>query len=650
MTSHPLVRQAQPDSDSTAPASPANYDWLIATYSRDLIALLAPCGDIVYASPSFRTVLGYAPGQLIGQPFFGLLHPADLASLLEQWPQVVASCTVQTICRAQHGDGGWRWLSLSLHAADERSQQIVCVAENVTERRRTELQLARLLRQNDLILNSITEGMFGVDLSGNATFMNAAAARMLGWEPVEFFGRPVHTAVLHTRPDGGPFAEQDSPLLGAIRDGQIHRVTDGIFWRKNGTPLPVDYVCTPIVQSDTIAGSVVVFQDITERRELQLQFLQAQKMESIGRLAGSVAHDFNNLLTGIIGYANLASMAIAPDDPLLESLQEIEKSGYRAAALTRQLLAFARKQAFELRVMLLNDLLTDLEKLLQRLVGLDIVMELLLGDDVGVILGDSGQLSQVVVNLVVNARDAMANSGRLTLQTMRVDFGETDPRRPVHLPPGPYVALIVSDTGCGMPPEVIARIFEPFFTTKESGAGTGLGLATCFGIVQQHGGAITVASEVGRGTTFYVYLPRSSADDAPLAGAPADAPALLDGTETLLVVEDDDTVRRLICAVLRASGYTVIETSNGEQALLHAQQQQLSVDLLIADIVMPGLRGTTLAHQFTALRPATRVLFISGQIDDEIVQHGQLLPGLHFLAKPFSGHDLLRKVRQILDA
>jgi PAS domain S-box-containing protein len=258
--------------------TPSNYVELVAAHSRDLVAFIRPDGTLLYASPAFRTILGHEPADLVGRNFFTLLHPADLASQLEHWPHVAASCALALNCRARHADGGWRWLAASLSDLDGYPEHVVLVAEDITERRRAELQLARLLRHNELILNSITEGMFGVDVHGTATFINAAAARLLGWEPVQFLGRSAHAVLLQTRADGAPFPEQDSPITRTVQVGQIQRVTDGIFWRKDGTSLPVDYICTPIVQSSTIVGAVVVFQDITERQQLQQQVLLAHMM------------------------------------------------------------------------------------------------------------------------------------------------------------------------------------------------------------------------------------------------------------------------------------------------------------------------------------------------------------------------------------
>jgi two-component system cell cycle sensor histidine kinase/response regulator CckA len=620
----------------------------VAEHSSDLIALLDQNARVVYTSPSYERILGYAPDALVGSSLFSRLHPADLASMLEQWQQFAAGGSIKLTCRLQDAGGAWRWLNLAVRASAEAGL-LVAVAQDVTGRRQAEQLLARLLRHNDLTLNAIGEGVFGIDPHGNATFVNAAAARMLGWEALQLLGRPIHALVYGADDAARAPSDESAAILSTAREGRVHRVAETLFWRSDGSSFPVDYVCTPIVQSGEVVGAVVVFRDLTERKALEAQFLHAQKMESIGKLASGIAHDFNNLLTGIVGYATMAAMLVEPGGLVYESLQEIEKSGFRAADLTRQLLAFARKQPLNPRLMLLNDLLLDTDKLLRRLVGNEVQIALQLGGDLAPVRADPGQMSQVLINLAVNARDAMPSGGTLTLQTVNVVVAEADTARLGQLPPGAYVCLSVRDTGVGIPPDVQARLFEPFFTTKAPGEGTGLGLATCYGIVQQHHGAILVASELGHGTSFEIYLPQAELGDEYLGPAPVYDASLPRGSEHILVAEDDDTVRRLVVSLLREAGYTVSEAADGAAALQLAQDAAQPFDLLLTDIVLPRLRGTALASRVGALSSATRVLFTSGHIDDAIVQHGQLAPGVQFLPKPFSAADLLRKVRQVLD-
>ncbi len=390
---------------------------------------------------------------------------------------------------------------------------------------------------------------------------------------------------------------------------------------------------------------------VKELRRAQEQLVQSQKMESIGRLAGGVAHDFNNLLTPILGYAQLGIMALPQGEGRLRtSLVEIQKAAERASNLTRQLLAFSRRQIIEPKVVSLNELILNMDKMLRRLIGEDIELTTLPCKDLGLVKVDPGQIEQVVMNLVVNARDAMPNGGKLTIETGNEFLGPEYAERTPDVTPGEYVMLAVSDTGIGMTEYVKAHVFEPFFTTKEAGKGTGLGLATCYGIIKQNGGHIAVYSEVGKGTTMKVYLPRVY-QQAERFAQPEDSSQMPRGKETVLLVEDDTSVRALAARVLREQGYTVLEASNGREAIQIAQEHaSQEIHLLLADVVMPQMGGRELAVQLKATRPGIRVLFTSGYTDDAIVRHGVLDPEVAFTHKPFSPTSLARKVREVLDS
>jgi len=385
-----------------------------------------------------------------------------------------------------------------------------------------------------------------------------------------------------------------------------------------------------------------------EKRVLEEQFRQSQKMESIGQLAGGVAHDFNNLLTIINGYSQLSLMGLKEGDPLRASLEEIRKAGERAAGLTRQLLAFSRRQVLEVKVVDLNAILKDLDKMLRRMIREDVELETHLTEDLGNVKVDPGQIEQVVMNLAVNARDAMPSGGKLTIETANVVLDEEYARRHVAVTPGRYVMLSVSDTGVGMTPEVKERIFEPFFTTKEKGKGTGLGLSTVYGIVKQSGGNIWVYSEPGRGTTFKIYLPRV---DEPLEEigkkvAKEEFPA---GNETILLVEDDEEVRKLAVRILEKQGYEVLVAAQGNDALILSEKHDQPIHLMVTDVVMPGLNGQELANRLRVHHPEMRVLYMSGYTDDTITHHGILEKGMNYIQKPFTIEGLLRKVRRVLD-
>ena len=386
-----------------------------------------------------------------------------------------------------------------------------------------------------------------------------------------------------------------------------------------------------------------------ERKQLEQQLRQAQKMEAIGQLTGGIAHDFNNMLTVIIGYSELMLQKLKADDSLRSDIEQIKEAGERASSLTRQLLAFSRKQVLQPKVFDLNAVLTNMDRMLQRLIGEDIHLVTVPAPGLGRVRADPGQIEQVIMNLAVNARDAMPHGGKLTIETANVELDNAYAREHVSVRPGSYVMLAVSDTGCGMDAATQAQIFEPFFTTKEVGKGTGLGLSTVFGIVKQSEGYVWVYSEVGRGTTFKIYLPRVEAavETVEPSGETA-RPAR--GSETILLVEDDHAVRTLIRSTLQAHGYTVLEASQGKEALLLSGQHKGLIHMMVTDTVMPGMSGRELAERLKPLRPNMKALFMSGYTDKAIVHHGELDPDTAFLQKPFTPDALARKVREVLDS
>ncbi len=400
-----------------------------------------------------------------------------------------------------------------------------------------------------------------------------------------------------------------------------------------------------------------IVQDITGRKQTeealaasQQQFLQSQKMEAVGRLAGGIAHDFNNLLTVITGYSDLMLTGLGEFDPLREEVNEIKQATDRATALTRQLLAFSRNQVLQPKVLNLNEVVADVNRLLGRLIGEDIQVVNITEPKLGLIKADPGQLEQVIINLAVNARDAMPVGGKLVLKTANVWLDDTHTQNYPGVQPGPYIKLEVSDTGSGMDRATQARIFEPFFTTKEVGKGTGLGLSTVYGIVNQSGGHIDLYSEVGKGSIFKVYFPRMAASvGSERRLVSSSLKALPGGTETILLVEDEKAVRSLAIRLLSMVGYKVLAAQNGTEALLSEEIRQGQIDLLITDMVMPEMSGRELAERLVLLQPGLRVVYMSGYTNEFVANEGVVAEGVAFLQKPFKASDLASKVREVLD-
>ncbi|MGH9682478.1 MAG: ATP-binding protein [Candidatus Acidiferrales bacterium] len=392
---------------------------------------------------------------------------------------------------------------------------------------------------------------------------------------------------------------------------------------------------------------IIVNRDITERRQLEQQLLLSQRLEAVGRLSGGIAHDFNNLLGVIIGYSEALQQRVGSDDPFREAVDEIQKAGQRAAALTQQLLAFSRKQVLEPKIFDLNVVAIDVEKMLRRLIGEDIELRIFAAPGLGRVKADRGQIEQVILNLAVNARDAMPRGGKLTIETSNAELGEADVRRHRYVVAGHYVMLQVSDTGLGMDAEIQSHIFEPFFTTKEVGKGTGLGLATVYGVIKQSGGYIWLESELGKGTRFKIYLPRAEGT-APELERPKIPIEQAKRSRTILVVEDEASLRKLTCNTLSKMGHTILEAEDAAKAMKTAANFDGAIDLLLTDIVMPGMSGDELASKLSAIRSQMKVLYMSGYTDGAIATHGVLESGIVILRKPFTRDELTRNVEEIL--
>jgi len=450
---------------------------------------------------------------------------------------------------------------------------------------------------------------------------------------------------------GANFHPEDKPaFLASIEQAVANRSNwhfEGRLLKSQGNNVWVQGIASPTSTEDELVFDGILL-DVTERKRLEEQLRQAQKMEAVGRLSGGIAHDFNNILVPITGYVELAMVNLAPGDKLYSYLKRVQDAAERAADLTHQILAFSRKQVLKMQVLDLNTVVTDFKKMVQRLIGEDIEFETFLTPDLYRVKADQGQLEQVLMNLVVNARDAMPTGGKLTIETANVHLDKTYAEKYADIPsPGRYVMLAVSDTGHGMDAETQQQIFEPFFTTKAQGEGTGLGLATVFGIVKQHGGNIWVYSELDKGTTFKVYLPQTSETEQSVEISQAEAETL-SGTETILVVEDEEMVRKLVCETLAAYGYKIIEAQNVNDGLQRASEYKEPIHLLLTDVIMPEMNGRELYDNVVAIYPTIKVLYMSGYTDNVIVHHGILEEGIDFLQKPFSVQSLTKKVRQVL--
>jgi PAS domain S-box-containing protein len=537
----------------------------------------------------------------------------------------------------------------------ERTAQLASANQDlekeVAERRMTESELDKqrsFLRQ---VIDLNPNFIFAKDRDGRFTLVNQAIADAYGTSVEDLLGKR-DGDFNPNKEEVEWFRQNDLEVMNTLQEKFI---PEEVITDARGHVRWLQTIKRPIVSMDgTVSQMLGIATDITARKQTEEalhrseeQLRQAQKMEAVGKLAGGVAHDFNNLLTVINGHTALSLRRLNPEDPLYHKLETINEAGERAASLTRQLLAFSRKQIMQPKVLDLNHVIFETNKMLQRLIGEDIDLLIGLTPDLGKVKADPGQIEQVLMNLSVNARDAMPKGGKVTIETHNVYIDEEYSRRHLSVRPGRYVMLAVSDTGCGMDATTKERIFEPFFTTKETGKGTGLGLSTVYGIVKQSGGNVWVYSEVGRGTTFKVYLPcvDSPAEECRLI---SDAFQATPGTETVLLVEDEEMVRNMTREILQESGYHVLEAKHGHEALLVAERHHGPIHLMLSDVVMPQMSGRELAEQLSPTRAEMKVLYMSGYTDDAIVHHGVLDEGMAFIEKPFTPNALTHKLREVL--
>ncbi|MBI4529719.1 MAG: PAS domain S-box protein [Deltaproteobacteria bacterium] len=494
------------------------------------------------------------------------------------------------------------------------------------------------------IIESAPDGVLVVDSAGKILISNTQAQKLFGYSREELAGTRIET-LMPARLRDSHLAYRESYAL-APRNRPMGGAQGLIGLRKDGTEFSADISLSPI---ETEEGHLVIatVRDITERKNLEEQLRQSQKMEALGLLAGGIAHDFNNLLTTIIGYSDLLLNDLGPDDPRRKDAEEIKKAGKLAASLTRQLLTFSQKKVLQPKVLDLNAIIITLEKIVKRLLGQHIDVTIALDPQLGRVRAEQGQIEQVILNLAVNARDAMPNGGKLMIETANVELDENYARAHIEVEPGPYVMLSFSDTGLGMDAETRSRIFDPFFTTKEHGKGTGLGLAAVYGAVKQGRGSILVYSEPGKGTVFKIYLPRVE-EEVEIRRKDREHLTSPGGGETILVVEHEEPLRDLVRVSLEQKGYRVLVASSADEAIRSCEQYPGPIHLMITDLVMPQMDGRRLAGELGAFRPEMKVLYMSGYAINTVLQHGVLDPNVPFLEKPFTSTLLARKVREVL--
>jgi PAS domain S-box-containing protein len=612
---------------------------LISQNAADMIAVVDMEGRRIFNSLSYEKVIGYSPEELQSSSAFEQIHPDDREYVKKAAEDAKHSGIGTTLeYRFRHKDGTWLVLestSSVIRNAKGEPEKLVIVNRNITERKRAESDFRS-------VVEDAPYGIYRASITGRVLQVNPALQKMLGYEhEQDLLRKDLANDIFRHKGEYQRLTE----LLD--RTKEIKDIE--MEWnRQDGTSITVRCSGHCVHDENGLPTHFEVFaEDVTEKRVLERQLRMAQKMEAIGRLSGGIAHDFNNLLGVIIGYSRVLKKALGAGNALCEHALEIEKAGERAASLTKQLLAFSRQQVLTPAILDLNALTTDMEGMLPRLLGEDVKVSLQLDPELGSVKADQSQIEQIIMNLAVNARDAMPNGGQLKIRTANFEIDQTYTRNHPGSKTGKYVLLAVTDTGTGMNAETLTHMFEPFFTTKERGKGTGLGLATVYGIVKQSNGYIWVDSAPGKGTSFEIYLPRHAGQ--PAGEQKMDSEERLRGSECILLVEDAEPLRRLAKSFLETGGFRVFSAESGEEALEVAAGFGGVFDLLLTDVVMPGMNGRVLAEQLLPRQPGMKVLYMSGYTDSFIAGHGVLEPGTHLLHKPFTDEVLIRKVRQVLD-
>ena len=630
--------------EQTLRASEILYRRLFETAKDGIFLLDAETGQITEANPYLIDLLGYSHGELVGKKLWEIGPFKDIEASRSAFQELQQREYIRYEDLPLKAKDGRRveveFVSNVYTVGDKRVIQ--CNIREIGQRKRAEEALRESEERYRELFENANDIIYTHDLSGDFTSVNRIGEEITGYTRDEILKMNITQIVAPEHLDLVRQMVTDATSWVGATTRELEIVT------RNHERVVLEVRPRLVWEKRKPVAVQGIARDITARKKLEDQLRQAQKIDAIGHLAGGVAHDFNNILTAIIGHTDLMLVDLGQDrERTLAGLQAIKNAAERAAGLTQQLLAFSRKQVLQPVVFDLNARISESLKMLRPLITEHIQLALVLDPELGSMKADPGQIDQVIVNLVVNAGDAMPQGGKLTIETARVNLDDEYARQHPSVRPGQYVMLAVSDTGTGMNADAQAHIFEPFFTTKGRGKGTGLGLSTVYGIVKQSGGSIWVSSKQGEGTTFKIYFPRVEAPAKELA-TQARLTVSPGGSETILVVEDEEMVRRLVCQILKNKGYRVLEARNGEEGLQVCRQQSAPIHILVTDVVMPEMNGRELANRVASIRPAMKVLFMSGYAEDAVVSDGVLDPGLNFIQKPFAPEALAWKVREVL--
>ena len=615
------------------------------------VALIDKEGSFIYINPSFTHITGYTLEDVIaGKDWFHRDNPflEYREEIINTWKRDVIQQGVDRIFSIVCKEGKIKEIEFKPTLLDDGT--IIMILSDITERVRAEETLRESEEKYHQVVEHANQGILIVQ-EGMIKFSNPKISEISGYSQEELSSKPFAEFI---HPDDRQMVVENH--LKRLRGIELPHIRTVKALDKNGSIKWLE-INAALINWEGRPATLNFLSDITERkraeeemRAFQEQFRHSQKMEAIGRLAGGIAHDFNNLLTIIKGYSQLSLLELKEDDPLRGNLEEIRRASEKATDLTRQLLNLSRSQRMEMKIVDLNTLLKNLDKMLRRVVGEDVELITCFADDLGRIKVDPGQIEQVIMNLVVNAKDAMPSGGKLAIETANVELDQIYASSHIGVKPGRYVMLLVSDTGMGMAPEIKKKVFEPFFTTKEKDKGTGLGLSTVYGIVKQSGGDIWVYSEPGYGTTFKIYFPRvDEPQDIDEVKEKEVEEGLPRGDETILVVEDNEEVRKVTARILKMQGYRVLEASNVGDAFSVCDQHDGPIHFMVTDVVMPKMHGPELAKRVSSLYPEIMVIYMSGYIENAISHHGILEKGMEYIKKPFTVNELAKKVRQVLD-